>query len=83
MPPCQISKVADSFTQPYALIKRFQKCSRSDAGNAQRQTATRYLDTLTEAGILDTVRQDKTKRFANTRLLALLLTDTEVSQPFT
>ena len=66
------------FVWPYCRISNLV-----DAGIAQRQTATRYLDTLTEAGILDTVRQGKTKLFVNKRLLSLLLTDTEVWLPFT
>jgi len=65
------------FVWPYCRISNLV-----DAGIARRQTATRYLDALAEAGILDTVRQGKTKLFVNKRLLALLLTDTEVWQPF-
>ena len=65
------------FVWPYCRITNLV-----DAGIAQRQTATRYLDALAEAGILDTARQGKTKLFVNKRLLALLLTDTEVWQPF-
>lgn len=66
------------FVWPYCRISNLV-----DAGIAQRQTATRYLDALAEAGILDTARQGKTKLFVNKRLLALLLTDTEEWQPFT
>ena len=65
------------FVWPYCRISNLV-----DAGIAQRQTATRYLDALAEAGILDIVRQGKTKLFVNKRLLALLLTETEVWLPF-
>lgn len=65
------------FVWPYCRISNLV-----DAGIAQRQTATRYLDALAEAGILDTVRQGKSKLFVNKRLLALLLTETEVWPPF-
>ena len=65
------------FVWPYCRISNLV-----DAGIAQRQTATRYLDTLAEAGILDTVRQGKTKLFVNKRLLGLLLTEAEEWQPF-
>jgi DNA-binding transcriptional ArsR family regulator len=64
-------------TRPHSRISNLV-----DAGIAQRQTATRYLDALAEAGIMDTARQGKTKLFVNKRLLALLLTDTEVWQQF-
>lgn len=64
------------FVWPYCRISNLV-----DAGIAQRQTASRYLEALTQAGILDSVPQGKTKLFVNKRLLSLLLTETEVWQP--
>ena len=65
------------FVWPYCRISNLV-----DAGIARRQTATRYLDALAEAGILDIVRQGKTKLFVNKRLLALLLSESETWPPF-
>jgi len=65
------------FMWPYCRISNLV-----DAGLARRQTAAGYLAALAGAGILDTVRQGKSKLFVNKRLLALLLTDSETWQPF-
>lgn len=65
------------FMWPYCRISNLV-----DAGIARRQTAASYLDELADAGVLDTVRQGKSKLFVNKRLLPLLLTESETWTPF-
>lgn len=60
------------FMWPYCRISNLV-----DASIARRQTAASYLDKLAEVGVLDTVRQGKSKLFVNKRLLPFLLTESE------
>ena len=55
------------FERPYCRIRDVV-----DAGIAQRQTASVYLKTLTELGVLDTYKAGREKIFINKRLMHLL-----------
>jgi Fic family protein len=55
------------FEQPYCRIRHLV-----DAGVAKRETASRYLVELAEAGVLTEIKQGRDKLFLNRRLLALL-----------
>lgn len=58
------------YTQPYCRIQNLV-----DAGIAQRQTASRYLKTLVELGVLEEVRVGREKLFLNTRFLRTLMSE--------
>jgi Fic family protein len=55
------------FEQPYCRIRHLV-----DAGVAKRETASRYLTQLTQAGVLTEVTDGRDKLFLNRRLLTLL-----------
>jgi Fic family protein len=55
------------FEQPYCRIRHLV-----DAGIAKRETASRYLVELAEAGVLTEIKQGRDKLFLNHRLLHLL-----------
>jgi Fic family protein len=55
------------FSQPYCRIQNVV-----DAGLAKRQTASTYLKTLTEAGVLREIKVGRDKIFTHPHLLRLL-----------
>jgi len=65
------------FEQPYCRISNL-----TDAGIAKRQSASRYLKLLVEAGVLEEVRIGREKIFINTRLMDLLTRDENEARPF-
>ena len=58
------------FMRPYCRI-----ATLIDAGIAKRQTAMKYLNLLTQAGILHSAAAGREKLFINSRLMALLKSD--------
>jgi Fic family protein len=62
------------FEQPYCRIRNVV-----DRGLGTRQSASRYLHGLVEAGVLREVRAGREKLFLNTRLMALLTKDSTES----
>ena len=52
---------------PYCLV-----AALTEAGIAKQQTAMKYLNTLTHAGILHSAAAGREKLFINSRLMALL-----------
>jgi Fic family protein len=65
------------FEQPYSRIKHVV-----DRGLGTRQSASRYLHGLAEAGVLRAVRSGREKLFVNPRLMALLTRDSNEIAPF-
>ncbi|UOO81599.1 Fic family protein [Uruburuella testudinis] len=55
------------FEQPYTRITNLE-----DAGIAKRQTASRYLQSLIEAGVLNEIRVGRDKLFIHPKLMELL-----------
>ena len=58
------------FEQPYARILSLEK-----AGIAKRQTASRYLQALTEIGVLNEIHIGRDKLFIHPKLMDLLSGD--------
>lgn len=58
------------FEQPYCRIRNV-----AQRGRVTRQTASTYLQGLTQAGVLREVKRGREKLFVNTRLMALLTRD--------
>jgi Fic family protein len=65
------------FEQPYSRIKHVV-----DRGLGTRQSASRYLHGLAEAGVLRAVRSGREKLVVNPRLMALLTRDSNEIAPF-
>jgi Fic family protein len=65
------------FEQPYCRIANVV-----EAGIAGRQAASRYLQTLVSFGLLNELQAGREKLFVNSRLLALLTTESDVIEPF-
>lgn len=58
------------FMRPYCRI-----AALTESGIAKRQTAMKYLNLLTQAGILHSAAAGREKLFINSRLMALLKSD--------
>lgn len=58
------------FEQPYCRISQFV-----DRGIAKRQTASIYLQRLTDIGVLQEIDAGKEKLFVHRRLMALMTQD--------
>lgn len=68
--------VGQLFVSPYCRIQHVV-----DAGLAQRQAASRYLKQIGETGVLDEQQHGREKLFVNTRLLALLSSESNDYAP--
>lgn len=65
------------FEQPYTRIANLEK-----AGIAKRQTASRYLQSLTELGILNEISVGRDKLFIHPKLMNLLSGDSNEFVPY-
>lgn len=65
------------FTQPYCRIANLV-----NAGLAQRQTASAYLQKLRDAGVLEELKLGRERIYFNRRLIGLLKSDQHAFEPF-
>ncbi len=69
--------VEELFVQPYCRIANLV-----ETGAVKRQTASKYLKLLAEAGVLEERKVGREKIFVHPRLMKLLTTDTNEIGPF-
>jgi Fic family protein len=69
--------VEELFVQPYCRIANLV-----ETGVVKRQTASKYLKLLAEAGVLEERKVGREKLFVHPRLMRLLTTDTNEIEPF-